>query len=250
MNSANWFSITHAASDTAEVLIYDAIGSYGVTAKQFIGDLQKITAKKIARRIHSPGGSIFDGSAIANARTRHRATVTTDIDGLAASMATVVALSGNPVHMAANGMFLIHMASGQVGGSSKEMRQLADLIDKLTENIINTYAQKTGLPRKRLRSMMEAETSLNAAEARAHGFINAIHREQKAAADELLSATEMPHARLCPIAPDQASERLPVNQIENLGEDVAAGIHGPPSCGERPANSNPSHPALLINHFS
>ena len=57
-------------------------------------------------------------------------------------------------------------------------------------------------------------------------------------------------SRLCPIVLDQAPQRLPVNLIENLGEDVAAGIHGPQSCCQRPANSNPSHSAFLASHFS
>src|SRR4030067_1527288 len=95
-----WYEIQAKGEDTVDVLIYDEIGMWGISARDFSNDLNKVTASKINLRINSPGGSVFDGTAIFNALKRHKAEVTTYIDGLAASLASVISLCGDKVVMA------------------------------------------------------------------------------------------------------------------------------------------------------
>ena len=96
-NNQSWFTIKAAKNDTAEISIYDEIGFCGVTAQQFAKDLKALgnNLKQINLHIHSPGGDVFDGIAIYNLLKNHPANKTVYIDGLAASMASVIAMAGN-----------------------------------------------------------------------------------------------------------------------------------------------------------
>lgn len=181
----NWFNIRNAAATVAEISIYGPIGSAGISAARFADEIKRVTAKEITLRIHSPGGSILDGHAIFNAIQRHPAKVTSIVDGLAASMATVVALAGSRVQIAANGIWMIHNPSGATEGTSKGMRELADILDKLAAQIVDIYAAKTGKPREEIVSLMEAETWMTAEEAKAFGFVDEIIPARKAKASVL-----------------------------------------------------------------
>lgn len=176
MSKQTWFSIKNAAADpdTAEISIYDTIGSYGLTAKDFIGQLKATNAKNIDLHINSPGGSVFDGNAIFNALQRHPANITTHVDGLAASIASVIAMAGDVVHMPANALMMIHNPSDMAFGGADDMRQCADLLDKVKGTIISAYDQKTGLGSDKLGQMMDDETWMTAGEAYELGFADSI----------------------------------------------------------------------------
>jgi chromosome segregation ATPase len=125
-------------------------------------------------RVHSPGGSVLDGNAIFTALRQHPGGVTTHIDGLAASMASVIALAGEPVQMAGNALYMIHNVSGGMFGDAEDLRRCADTMDKIQSTIERTYTAKTGLSRKRVKEMMDAETWMTASEAKELGFIDEI----------------------------------------------------------------------------
>lgn len=173
----NWYEIKNAASDTAEVFIYDQIGEdfwtgEGVTAKGFIDEIGKITAPNIHLRINSPGGSVFDGQAIYTALVRHPAKVTTYIDGLAASIASVIALAGEKVVMASNALFMIHNPMSSAQGYASDMRKMADVLDKIRESIVTVYNQHTNQPHEEIIAAMDAETWYTAQEAKDAGFVD------------------------------------------------------------------------------
>lgn len=177
----SWFKFTNKAeSDTAELSIYDEIGGWGVRVSDVIRELKSVSGKALTVRIHSPGGSVLDGHAIYNALRRHKGGVTTEIDGIAASMASVIALAGDRVKMAANAFFMIHNPSGGVWGEADEMRQTADVLDKMRDGLVNIYASKSGKDAAEIEAMMNAETWLNAADALAMGFIDEISGEVNA----------------------------------------------------------------------
>lgn len=179
----SWFRIENAAADTAEISIYDVIGSWNISARSFISQLRAVTAKNINLRIHSPGGDVMEGTAIFNALQRHPANITTHIDGLAASMATIVALAGKKVNMAQNAYFMIHdPAGGSYGGTAEEHRKSAAVLDKVKETIVSEYAKKTGLPTEKISQMMSEETWMTAQEAKDYGFVDVVGPEFKAAA--------------------------------------------------------------------
>jgi len=177
-----WFLVRNIAARTAEISIYDEIGLSGITADVFISELKSLGDRRINLRIHSPGGSVFDGNAIFNALRRHPGGVDVSIDGLAASMASVIAMVGDRRRMAANAMLMIHNPAVGIFGESKDMRREADLLEEVKENIISTYAGATGLPREELSRMMDEETWLTAEEAKDLGFVTDISEPFKAAA--------------------------------------------------------------------
>lgn len=195
----NWYDIKNVTDEVADVFIYDQIGEdwwtgEGVTSKSFIADLNGIKARSINLHVNSPGGSVFDGLAIANALQRHPAHVTTYVDGLAASIASVIALAGDRIVMAENAMFMIHNPSGGVQGTSEDMRKMADVLDKIRDTLVNTYEARTGAAREDIIAALDAETWFSADEALAAGYIDEVSSSLKAAASFDLSKFPFRHA--------------------------------------------------------
>ncbi len=169
----------------AEILLYDEISWWGITAEAFKRELDAITVGTINLRINSPGGDVFDALAIYNAVREHPARVITHIDGVAASMASVVALAGDEVRMAENAFLMIHDPWALVIGNSTDLRQEADLLDKVAGSLHMAYEQKTGKSRSDIDAWMKAETWFTGEEARAAGFVDEVITTAK---DEKLAA--------------------------------------------------------------
>ena len=124
-----------AKADEATIYIYDEISFWGVDAGQFVKDLGKLTAKTIRVRFNSPGGSVFDGIAMANAIRTHKSRVVAHIDGLAASIATIVAVAADEVLISEGAFMMIHGPWSIVMGDSDAMREEADLLDRLVDQL-------------------------------------------------------------------------------------------------------------------
>lgn len=167
-----------AKADVSEIWLYDEIGKdwfgEGVTAKDFIAELNAIKSPKIALHINSPGGQVFEGAAIYNAIKRHAASVTTYIDGIAASIASVIALAGAKLVMAKNAMFMMHNPSGVTFGTSEDMRKTADVLDKIRETMVGAYVERSGKTAAEIVALLNEETWLNSDEAKAAGFVDEI----------------------------------------------------------------------------
>jgi ATP-dependent protease ClpP protease subunit len=157
---------TDVENDTTEVFIYDEIGgSFGVDANVFVQELSLITTPNIKVRINSPGGNVFDSIAIRNSLLNHPANVITFIDALAASGASIVALGGDEIVMMPGSQMMIHDAMGLEMGNAKEMRAMADFLDRQSDNIAGIYAGKAGGDIPEWRDKMLAETWMFADEA-------------------------------------------------------------------------------------
>jgi ATP-dependent Clp endopeptidase proteolytic subunit ClpP len=173
---AKWYEIlqAHASSDTTKVMLYDDIGCFGTSAKGFARDFDAITSPKIDLHINSYGGEICDGLAIYATIKNHKAEVTVHIDGIAASIASVVALAGDKVCIAKHGFMMIHNGWGMAVGDPDEMRKQADVLDKLCDSIASAYADKTGKKKEEIRAAMAEETWFNAEEAKDFGLADEI----------------------------------------------------------------------------
>ena len=181
--SRNWYAIQSTADGSApEVHIYDEIGGYGVGAKEFIAELKQHSGNRIHLRINSVGGSVTEGLAIANAIKRHKGGVTAHVDGLAASMATVIAVSADETVMADNGIFMVHEPWSVGQGTADDLRAEADVLDKMKKSLVRSYTKKTGMDDEEVEELMRAETWMNAQEALAYGFIDYIEDGIEAAA--------------------------------------------------------------------
>jgi ATP-dependent Clp endopeptidase proteolytic subunit ClpP len=162
------------ADGSVEILIYDEIGYWGVTAKDFATTLAGITASTINVRINSPGGDVFDGLAIYNSLKAHPATINTFVDGWAASAASFIMLAGDTVTMAENSLVMIHNAWGFGIGNAKDMRALAEVLDKIDGQIAAIYSGKSGKDVTACLDAMAAETWFTAPEAKTFGLVDAV----------------------------------------------------------------------------
>jgi len=187
-----------AAKDgVGEIFIFDDIGegffSDGVTPKSFAADLKALGAVRTLNIfINSSGGSVFDGVAIFNQLKRHGARKVVFIDGIAASIASVIAMAGDEINIAANGFIMIHEPFTMAMGSAAEFRKVADQLDKINDTIINTYAARTGTPENTIADLMAVETWMNAEEAIELGFADNISDEVEIAAIDLSQFRNVP----------------------------------------------------------
>jgi ATP-dependent Clp protease protease subunit len=182
----NNIRFVNRGAKTGEIWLYDQVGEGffgGMSAKQFNDELNKLgKVDTINLRINSPGGSVFDGVAIYNTLKRHPARLEVDVDGIAASIASVIAMAGDEIRMAGNAMMMIHDPYGVSMGSADEMRKTADLLDQIKTVIVSTYAKRTGELDGVIAQMMADETWMTAAEAQQLGFSDTTTEEQRIAA--------------------------------------------------------------------
>lgn len=186
----DWFKISNLSAESADIHIFDEIGMYGTTAQGFVDQLNAITAPKITVYLNSPGGEVFDGIAIHTALAMSRAHVTTFVTGVAASAASFIAMAGDTIKMARNATMMIHDASGLAWGNAETMRSEADLLDKLSDNIADMYAQQAGGTAEDWRAAMKRETWYTGREALDAGLIDEI-TEPDVPQEEVLPANRL-----------------------------------------------------------
>jgi ATP-dependent protease ClpP protease subunit len=177
-----FYAMEKTSDDETTIHLYDEVGAFGAGSKEFLSDLAKLKGQHIHLRINSPGGSVVEGTAIYNALRRHQGGLTVHIDALAASMASVIAMAGAPVYIADNALMMIHNPWTVSMGDSDQLRREADLLDKLKSTLVNAYKRKSGMEEEEIEEMMNAETWLDAVEAVALGFADAIEEGVAAAA--------------------------------------------------------------------
>ena len=231
-NNQSWYSIKAKANDTAEISIYDEIGFWGVSAASFAQNLKSCgnNLKQINLHIHSPGGDVFDGIAIYNLLKNHPANVIVYIDGLAASMASVIAMAGNEVIMPENAMMMIHKPWGIQGGDAEDMRKYADLLDKVENTLIPAYATKTGKTPEELAEMLSAETWLNGKECVEQGFADKL-------AEPLVAMASIKSRKL------EDFENMPKAMKDMLFKPQGnAGTAAPQTTPTEPVNQAPTAP--------
>jgi ATP-dependent protease ClpP protease subunit len=170
-----------AEERTAEVLIYGDIGESwwgeSVTAKQFVQELDALDVDTLTLRINSPGGSVTEGIAIHNAIRRHKAAnKIVVIDGVAASIASLIAMAGDTVQMSDNAAFMVHAPWGFAMGNSAELREYADLLDFWAEAMSASYARKTGKTKDDMLALLTdgKDHWYTAAEAKEAGFVDEV----------------------------------------------------------------------------
>jgi len=180
----SWYDIQDRNDGTADIYIYDEIGGWGIEAKEFIKEFNALKASKVNIHINSPGGSVFEGWAIYNAINNNSKgkIVNTFIEGIAASMASVIALAGDYINMSENSLFMIHNPIGGARGEVKDLEKVIEILNKIKDSIVNIYHKKTGIEADEIKKMMDAETWFTAQEALDAGFIDKITEQLAAAA--------------------------------------------------------------------
>lgn len=159
----DWYRIRNQINGPTQLHIYDEIGYFGVTAMDLARDLADVSGP-LEVHLNSPGGEVFDGIAIYNT-LRQRRDVTIVIDGIAASIASVIAMAGSPILVARSGTMMVHDGFGMAIGNAQDMRETADQLDRASNNIASIYSEHTGRPQEYWRQIMKAETWYNGQEA-------------------------------------------------------------------------------------
>lgn len=241
----NWYSIQAKANNKAEVWIYDEIGAWGVSARQFAQEVKALgDVKHIDVRIHSPGGDVFEGMAIYNLLKNHPAIVHAHIDGLAASMASVIAMAADVIHMPENAMMMIHKPWGIQGGDADDMRQYADLLDKVEDSLTSAYVKKSGKSEDEVKVLLKSETWYTGAEAVQAGFADQLTETLKAVASlqsqRMQEFTNMPEALKALLSP-KGTAAPAAKPAAALAAPVAAPA---PQAAPQPA---PAQPAAQID---
>lgn len=217
------------ANGVAVLRLYDPIdswgGEWGVSAKEFASVLDELDPDvgEIRLHINSPGGEVFEGIAIMNLLRDHRAKVTAVVDGLAASAASFLAASADETVMGQNAELMIHDAWGLGIGNAADMRDLADRLDHLSNNIASVYAAKAGGTVETWRAAMLAETWYSAQEAVDAGLANRLSpaRTTEDPKDRFdLSAFQYAGRSQAP-APSAPAPVAPVAEPEPAGVEVS-----------------------------
>ena len=172
-----YYAPANAAGDPATVQIFDQIGEdwfggSGLSAKQFSDVLAEVGNGPLLVEINSPGGNVWDGLSIYNQLRGRKAPVTTRVVGIAASIASIIALAGDRVEMAEASLMMIHDPSGMASGTSEDMRKMADALDQHAEVLVGVYHKKTGRSAESIRAAMKSETWFTTAEAVAFGLVD------------------------------------------------------------------------------
>ncbi|MBE0379184.1 head maturation protease, ClpP-related [Pseudoalteromonas prydzensis] len=171
--------LANAGESRPAFLIYDVIDPWwGVSAEMIKRDLLSITdATDIDVYINSPGGDVFEATAIYSSLKAHSAKIHVHIDGIAASAATRIALAGDTIEIADSGFYMIHYAWTLALGNADEIRDTADMLDKVDNTIVNDYEKRTEAGEEQVRTWMKNETWFTAQEALEHGFVDSIMQD-------------------------------------------------------------------------
>lgn len=172
-----WFTVKASAADApiaASVEIFDELGYFGVTAKDFIDAIKPYKGKALEVAINSPGGDVFAGIAIYNALRAHGGEITTRVAGVAASAASIVLMAGDKRVAPENTMVMVHSPWTFAAGNAEELRDAADVLDKIGGTLVNVYVARTGKSEDEIRAMLAEDTWLTAEESLELGFIDEV----------------------------------------------------------------------------
>ena len=220
-----WYTMTVAEAEadddekkstSAEIVIYDAIGKSfwdddAVSAKDFIDSLTMLgDVAHITMRINSPGGDVFDGVAIHNAIKNHKAKVTAQIDGIAASAASFIAMAADKIIMPSNAFMLVHQSSGFSFGNADDMRAVAADLDRIDKSITATYVARTGQTAAKVKALMKEDRLMDAAEAKSLGYTDEVTSPVKVSAKF--------GARFLNLMPQAAADRIRAETGDGQGD--------------------------------
>ena len=179
-------SINDKQEKEAELLLYGVIGDEGlwsdITAKEFSDELKEVEDAKVIRvRVNSPGGDVFAGQAIYSMLKRCKAEVIGYVDGLAASIASLVLMACDKVIMPKNAMLMIHKPWTATAGNANDMAKTIETLNKVEEAMLTAYVDKTGLTEDEIKELLAAETWLTASDALNKGFADEIEETEVSA---------------------------------------------------------------------
>ncbi len=222
------------AGGVATLRIYDPIdswgGPWGLSAKEFVAILDALPEgiTEIRLLINSPGGEVMEGLAIINALRAHSARVVAVVEGLAASMASVIAASADELVMMRNSLLYVHRGSMGMFGNADDFTWAIDLLTKLDRNVVDIYQAKAGGTTEEWLAVMSAETMYTADEAVAAGLAD---RLDQAPADEAVAS---------------ARARFDLSSLDRASRVVASAPLAPEPPATEPGSTNRKESAMSL----
>jgi len=250
---ADWCKIVNKKGEPAQVYIYDEIGFWGTNAKDFANELRDIDASEIELYINSPGGSVVDVLAIGAALRSHKATVKGYVTGMAASAASFILQYCDERYITRNGMVMIHDAKAYAGGNAKQMRTAADLLDKISNDIADIYAVRSGqgTVESWRETMVSGDTWYDGNESVDAGLVDSVvdnpDEEQEESTENSWTQEEVEAFLVLPAAQlaKDASRSIITNRVEeaHMTGNAPQNQQTPPAAPQPPAPAAPAAPA-------
>lgn len=183
--------------ESATLYIFDNIGSsyWQISAKDIEEELKNANNKPLNIHINSNGGEVFEGFTIYNLIKGYGGQTTVYVDGLAASIASVIALAGDKVIMNKASMLMIHNASGGCYGNAEEMKKVVEALEKINSVIKDIYVAKTGLSIEKLTELMDNETFMTPSECLEYGFCDEVIDEEPTSQSQKITTESMENLR-------------------------------------------------------
>ena len=215
------WKITNQSGNEAEILLYDQISSvkdedWGlINARSLINEIKALgDIQNITLRINSVGGNVFEAQAMYSYLKSHPANITVKVDGIAASAASLVAMAGNKIIMPENALMMIHNPAGGCYGEAEDMREVAEILDKVRDTLANVYIAKTGLEREKVVAMMNDETWMTASEAHDLKFCDEVEKAVEITAMAVKSGTIFKSGFGFARVDENLSAKLPKNAVK------------------------------------
>lgn len=221
LDKKEWFTIkSQSDDDEAEILIFDVIGWPWLEAQAFVVALSELGGKDVTVRIASPGGDIVDAVAIFNSFEQYKGKVTTKIESLAASSASLIALAGDEVQAYKNALMMIHDPWMFTVGNQYELRADADVLSKFSSNLVDAYSDNSNIGKRDIKAMMKDETWFTAKEMKDKGLIDTIIDKDGAKAKFDLSIFANMPDNILDIT--EGDKDLTIREIERALRDAGA----------------------------
>lgn len=223
------FKIFAKNDHAAEILIYEMIGydwwtGEGVTLDRVREELEKFeNVDQIDIRINSPGGDVFEGVAIYNILKNHKAKKTVYIDGIAASIASIIALCGDEVVMGAGAMLMIHEPWTYTAGNRYQLKEIEQSLEAIASELADIYVNSSDLSKDEVFELMKKDSYLGASYCIEHGF-----------ATSQTSKTENVEASM-----------FKYPWMENASKEIVKGLTGEKSSSESPLNNKSKEPSKV-----
>jgi ATP-dependent protease ClpP protease subunit len=188
IRSKDAFKVKNKSQTKAEMVFYGDIGPWedwgDISANLVDRELKKLpeTVNELDVRINSGGGDVFEGYTIFNRLKQHKAEVTVYIDGLAASIASIIAMAGDKIVMGEGALMMIHKPWTWARGDSNELESTIERLLDIEEQLVNTYKKKTGLDRSELKAMLASETWMDGDQALEKGFVTELFQSEESIA--------------------------------------------------------------------
>jgi ATP-dependent protease ClpP protease subunit len=212
----------NAGDDEADVYVYGDIGGWwdGIQPEDIAREIAALDVKTLNVKVNSPGGVVFDGLALYNAFAAHPAHVVMHVEGIAASIASVVICAGDEIKIGESSNIMIHKPWSLMIGDADEMRSEADVLDNLEQGIVDIYRARTNNDDATLKAWMKTETWFRGQAAVDEGFADALipskTKEKKAARSSLLALYR--HTPNDLVAANR--DRPAIHEFERLLRDV------------------------------